>query len=156
MKIISRKEALEQNLKYYFTGKPCKNGHIDERQPKTCVCRQCVRDSGKKWYNKNIVNMEWKKDRIIKNVRNRAKRSKIDFDITVEDLIWNEYCPILGIKLDYHPGANRWHQVSLDKTDPKKGYVKGNVVVMSMRANSIKQDSTVDEIEKLLDYLRGL
>lgn len=32
MQIITRKEALELGLKKYFTGKPCKHGHISERR----------------------------------------------------------------------------------------------------------------------------
>lgn len=41
MKIISRKEAIEQGLPRYFTGKPCKNGHISERVTKKCDCVEC-------------------------------------------------------------------------------------------------------------------
>lgn len=44
MKIISRKEAIAQNLKYYFTGKPCKRGGIANRVVRNsdCMCDKCI------------------------------------------------------------------------------------------------------------------
>lgn len=40
-KIISRKEAKAQGLKRYFTGKPCKRGHVCERDVKNGQCQEC-------------------------------------------------------------------------------------------------------------------
>jgi hypothetical protein len=42
-RVISRKEARAQGLKRYFTGKPCKHGHICERITSTWACLACVR-----------------------------------------------------------------------------------------------------------------
>lgn len=47
MKIIKRKEAKLLNLLYYFTGKPCKNGHIDKRPTSSGTCYSCVKDFAK-------------------------------------------------------------------------------------------------------------
>jgi hypothetical protein len=44
MKIVSRQEAIEQGLKKYFTGKPCKYGHISERTTHNWQCVQCKRE----------------------------------------------------------------------------------------------------------------
>lgn len=155
MDIISRQDAIKQGLITYFTGKPCKHGHIEKRSTKTGVCRGCNKEASKNWYHKNNKDIEWKKKRILKNVKNRTKKSGIAFNITVDDIDWPTYCPVLGFKLDYS-GKDRWRQVSLDKTDPSKGYVVGNVVVMSMRANAIKYDATVEELEKVVSYLKSL
>lgn len=46
MKIITRKEAKDQGLKRYFTGKPCKRGHVAERRMNG-VCVECSRDNEK-------------------------------------------------------------------------------------------------------------
>lgn len=46
MKIISRQEAISQGLSTYFTGKPCKNGHISPRTI-TGACIQCRTEWGK-------------------------------------------------------------------------------------------------------------
>ena len=45
---------------------------------------------------------------------------------------------------------------SIDRIDPKKGYVKDNIIVVSMRANRIKSDATVDEIWKVADFYEKL
>jgi hypothetical protein len=42
MEIIKRKEAKEQGLSRYFTGKACKNGHISERQVSKGNCLECM------------------------------------------------------------------------------------------------------------------
>lgn len=43
MSVISRKEALAMGLKFYFTGQPCKNGHVCEREVIDWKCLQCRR-----------------------------------------------------------------------------------------------------------------
>ncbi len=44
MNKITRKEAIKQGLTYYYTGKPCKNGHVAERYVRTeGRCVLCVR-----------------------------------------------------------------------------------------------------------------
>jgi Autographiviridae endonuclease VII len=46
--IISRKEAMARGLVRYFTGKPCKYGHISERFLSR-KCRECCRIASSKW-----------------------------------------------------------------------------------------------------------
>lgn len=48
MHILSRTDAISCNSHLYFTGKPCKNGHLSERYTKTCVCVQCNRTNALK------------------------------------------------------------------------------------------------------------
>jgi len=50
--IITRKEAIERGLKRYFTGKPCKNGHVEERHTKYRECMQCNREASNATYRK--------------------------------------------------------------------------------------------------------
>ena len=51
-KVISRKEAIEAGLKVYFTGKPCKNGHIAERYVGSGKCSCCHMESMEKYSQK--------------------------------------------------------------------------------------------------------
>ena len=53
MNIITRKEALEKRLTHYFTGKPCKRGHISERLVSGRGCMECYKVNSKSWYEKN-------------------------------------------------------------------------------------------------------
>lgn len=65
------------------------------------------------------------------------------------------HCPVLGLELDYS-GAGKPNAVSIDRTDSARGYVPGNVVIMSRRANTLKNNATVEELQKVLDYMRRL
>ena len=65
MDIISRKEAIARGLDYYFTGKPCKRGHIDKRKTQQCGCVSCDRD----YYKEN-------KETIIGRVSKWQKENK--------------------------------------------------------------------------------
>ena len=53
MDIISRKEAKEQGLNRYFTGKPCKHGHVAERLVANRTCAECFRRSTQAWREAN-------------------------------------------------------------------------------------------------------
>ncbi|QJB21871.1 endonuclease VII [Xanthomonas phage FoX2] len=50
--VISRAEAKAQGLKRYFTGKPCKRGHVVERLV-SGDCVECIRARTAAWYAAN-------------------------------------------------------------------------------------------------------
>lgn len=85
--------------------------------------------------------------------RLRARKLKLPFNITYEDIYIPEYCPILNIKLkrkDYEEGnRHSWinSSPSLDKIIPELGYVKGNIAVISMKANSMKTNASIEQLE---------
>ena len=49
MELLTRKDALSIGAKYYFTGKPCKHGHIANRFVSTRTCTECQAMHGKQW-----------------------------------------------------------------------------------------------------------
>lgn len=65
------------------------------------------------------------------------------------------HCPVLGVELEWGGKKNDPYLPSLDRTVPELEYVKGNVVIMSARANTLKNDGTVAEFEALLAYMRA-
>lgn len=54
MEIITRKQAIERGITVFFTGRPCKYGHIDVRALPSGNCRECIRIHGRLWYRKNL------------------------------------------------------------------------------------------------------
>lgn len=66
------------------------------------------------------------------------------------------YCPLLGIKLNKHAGEGeaKFDSPTIDKLIPSPGYTKGNVWVISRRANMIKYDATLEELELLVGNLK--
>jgi hypothetical protein len=61
-----------------------------------------------------------------------------------------ENCPLLGLKLSYEDFGIRYNSPSLDRKDSSKGYSKNNIWVISSRANILKNDSTIEELELLV------
>lgn len=53
MDIISRQQAINSNLVQYFTGKPCKHGHITPRFTSSRICLGCNRIRSKKYHKEN-------------------------------------------------------------------------------------------------------
>jgi len=88
--------------------------------------------------------------------KSRCKDSDIPFDLEVEDLLpFPLHCPVLGIQLDWLADSRSGvdNSPSMDRLDPKKGYVKGNVTIISNRANRIKNDASLDEVMQVARWL---
>lgn len=64
------------------------------------------------------------------------------------------HCPVLGLPLYRNSGgaAQGPNSPSLDRIDPALGYVRGNVKVISSRANSIKSNATPEELLRVAAY----
>ncbi len=70
-----------------------------------------------------------------------------NFNITIEDIIIPEYCPYLNVKLSVDPNdKDKPFYYSIDRIDNSKGYVKGNVQIISLKANMMKNKSTEQEL----------
>jgi hypothetical protein len=88
--------------------------------------------------------------------KERADKSGIPFDIELGDILIPDHCPVLGIKIDTSLGRGRRQpdSPSLDKFIPEKGYTKGNIQVISWRANWLKNNGTVEEWIKIAEWCK--
>lgn len=92
-------------------------------------------------------------------IRNKLRRDGLPPDITHQDILdaipADNICPALGVKLAFGTTlARKWDGPSVDKIDPRKGYVRGNLCVISYRANAIKQDCTdPNDLRRIADYM---
>lgn len=86
--------------------------------------------------------------------RQRARADDLLFNIARSDLTIPERCPLLEIPLQVHTGRVQPNSPSVDRIVPALGYVKGNVWVISHRANLLKNDATLEELELLVKNLR--
>lgn len=98
------------------------------------------------------------REHLLTEAKSRAKHNGIPFTVTIDDVTWPTHCPVLGIELVYVRGAGTGHRTnsaSLDRRINALGYVQGNVFVISHRANRLKSDATVAELEAILSYAKG-
>lgn len=85
-----------------------------------------------------------------KQAKHRAEfdYNGMEFSIDVEDIIIPEKCPYFDIP--FIPLDRNWGY-SLDRIDSSKGYVKGNIQVISSKANTMKNNATKEELIKFAE-----
>ena len=87
---------------------------------------------------------------IVRRAKTRANKNSVPFDIDEDYIkkIWPKHniCPIFKIKLEQSNLHTGDQSPSLDRIIPKLGYVKGNVQIMSNKANTIKNNATFEEL----------
>lgn len=87
------------------------------------------------------------KKRMLSQAKSRAKQQNLPFNLTIDDIVLPEKCPLLEIPLNVGTTHNCENSYSLDKIIPEKGYVKGNIQVISRKANAVKNNLTLEELE---------
>lgn len=150
MKKISKKcQIAIDNGQDTFEGNKCYMCGGTTRRTTDSSCVKC-------FHHKCMhTDLEKRKHYLITKLSQQARMKKIPFDICVDDIEWVDKCPILGYNLDYFSiGGRKFNTVSFDKKDPTKGYTKGNVFIISNRANSIKSDMSLEQLERLLEYVK--
>lgn len=109
-------------------------------------CKDCHKATYNDLKLRGKIKIDYKQLRLAK-FKFRAKEQNIPFNLTIEDMDAPEYCPILGCKLiDGLNGKENSYSPSLDRIVPELGYVKGNVMWMSRKANTMKNNATEEEL----------
>jgi hypothetical protein len=90
--------------------------------------------------------------RILKQAQTRAKTTRREFTITIDDIVIPKICPVLGIEIDEALTDSR---PSIDRVDSDKGYTPDNIAIISWRANCIKNNGTAEEHERIATWMRS-
>jgi len=95
------------------------------------------------------------RQRMLDSARKRARDKGLECNLTKEDIVVPTHCPVLGIELKVARGAANAspNSPSLDRIDNSLGYVRGNIIVMSFRANTLKNNATADELQKVATWV---
>lgn len=84
------------------------------------------------------------KRRLFNLVKNRSKNKDIEFNLTIDDIIIPKSCPYLETSFIYgDPNKG----MSVDRIDNSKGYIKGNIEVISLQANRMKNVASIEELK---------
>ena len=90
----------------------------------------------------------------LSRAKSRASEKKLDFNLTSEDINIPDICPVLGVPLAFKEEKRSPNSASLDRIIPEKGYTKGNVAIISWRANTLKRDCVdPEELRKVANYI---
>lgn len=147
------------------------NSRSDGRRSR---CREC--DAA--YFQRNYQDPEWKKqhnkrakDRRIRlknedpkelwaydaiaNARQRARKAALQCNIDLDYVrsLVVDTCPLLGLPILYAGAVVSDNSATLDRKNPALGYTRGNIAVISHRANRLKSDASIEELQILLNNL---
>ncbi len=176
---ICKKCGLEKELEDFPKHSKCKDG-------RTHVCKECEykkarnrysltgKDNMKRYYQKikkdndkyfshlKKVNNYRDNNRekcLLLYCKNRVKTFNLPFNLELEDIIIPEYCPILEVKFNLNKpkrGRNMYGP-SVDRIIPELGYVKGNIRIISLKANMMKSNASKEELlifsKNIINYI---
>lgn len=124
-----------------FCSDKCRNNYNNNKN------KLISNERGKQWYKKNkdkvLGNIELK---VYNGAKYRAKKQGIPFNIDIDDIKIPSICPLIGIPIYKTFGKVTNNTPSLDKINPILGYTKGNVWVISWKANRVKSNLTIEEL----------
>jgi hypothetical protein len=88
---------------------------------------------------------------IIRNIKSSARIRGLDFNLSIADIILPTNCPIMDTPLSFKSflgltDHNNLDQATIDRIDSGKGYVKGNIWIISRLANNMKSCATQDQL----------
>lgn len=116
-------------------------------------CRVC--ENKRRKYNEQDALFKDPTRILYKGCKDRARQKGLDFDLTRAYLhdLYQPNCPVLGVPLSRAEGRAADASPSLDRIDSTKGYVQGNVRIISWRANKLKNNASLDELKALVRYM---
>jgi hypothetical protein len=108
------------------------------------------------WVSENNFSSWDVTTRLLYSAKQRARKLSIKFDITYKDFEIPEVCPLRGVALNVGFGKHSDDSPTLDRKDPRLGYVKGNVWVISHKANRLKGNFTPEELRTFCENVLAL
>lgn len=156
---------------------PVANFSKDKRTSDGLVnsCKKCNARYKRQWYENggaektqsylkaNPVKTITRK--LVGHARDRAINKNIPFDIDLdyvramvgENAELASHCPVFGVRLEWSCQRGNGNKPlpnspSMDRIDPERGYVKGNVKIISFRANQIKSNASPSELKLVAAY----
>lgn len=129
----------EKPLTEYFKHKSTRDGFVHE-------CKPCINAVARKYRRKSPeMNM-------LARARRRARDKGLDFTITIDDIRIPDVCPVLDLPLYIGDGKKCDNSPALDRIDSKKGYTPDNILIISNRANELKKDATLLELQRIAKF----
>ena len=150
------RERIRQIVRRYIPNYDETHGRNAKRAGKIAEREEFVR---KKWgKHRDLIDADLYQAQRAKFRAKKANALRVGWtwELSFGDIEWPTHCPILGIELDYFAEGRQENSPSFDQIDSGKGYVQGNVQILSWRANRIKNDGTAEEHRKIADYLETL
>lgn len=162
----NREKIKEQSKKYYYANKEKSSANAkawraanrEKKKADAATYREANKEkiTAKKRADYRRYYFATRIKKLLGAARARATKRGLAFDIDESDISVPEFCPLLGTKLNSTAGGLVDCSPSIDRKNSTLGYVKGNVWIISYRANVLKNNSTADELIALGTRLKEL
>lgn len=113
-------------------------------------CNECEKARAR------AIREECQEARLLSTLKLRSRQNGLLFDLTIDDIVIPDRCPVLDIQLSRNNRAFSGSSPSADRIVPSRGYTKGNIIIVSNRANLIKRDATIEELIKIADFYKKM
>ena len=138
---LSEEEKREYQRQKYKAGKPAQQAYAERNKEH----RKAVKAA---WDAANLSRI------LFNSAKHRALKWNIPFTIQLTDIVIPKRCPVFGMKLERKVGkGGQLHSPTLDRIDNAKGYVPGNVAVISKHANNLKSNGTAAEHQRIAKWM---
>lgn len=145
----NRMTAKKNNMIHFYNETNCVHCSERKRYTRSNRCVKCtvVRNQRRRESNPELNMLE--------HVRKTSHAKGIPFNLTLDDIVIPDVCPVLGIKITNNLGKGKASDdsPSIDRMIPELGYTKGNVHIISNKANTVKLHATIDDIERIIAYM---
>lgn len=121
---------------------------------RTDKCKVCKNSQQMEYYKRKKFHFPF--STFLESLKGRCKKKNIQCTVTVEYLqsIWHPRCPITNMELVWEHDPENDASAELDRFNPLKGYIDGNVSWISRRANMLKANASINEIESILLFMK--
>jgi hypothetical protein len=95
---------------------------------------------------------------LLQQAKIRSKKKNAEFNLTLQDLLdlypQDGMCPVFKMPIQFNTGEDRTNSPSIDRVDASKGYTKDNIRIISWKANRMKSNATLADLEALVIYMK--
>jgi len=136
----------------------CRSCDLEYQKNRRIQNKDQILDYSRNYQKNKRKNFEFRLQMLLNASKQRSKKKSRENTLTLEDIksIYPEdgLCPIFGIKLVFGDAGFREKSPSIDRIDSTKGYTKDNIQIISWKANRIKTNSSIEELELILAYMK--
>jgi len=100
-----------------------------------------LKQEKKESFRRNYIHNLWKR------TKDRAIKKNLEFNLLESELVIPIYCPILEIPLFIGVKGNYENSPTIDRIDNSLGYLKSNCRIISMKANTMKNNASLNELK---------
>ena len=135
----------EKSLEEFYNRERDKSGKQSE-------CKLCHLKVSRIYRKKN--KLEFPLKYILWGAKHRAKKNGIPFDLTEDGLEIPEICPVYGEPFVFGTGNRDDFSPSIDRISSSKGYTKDNIIIVSWKANRLKNNATIEDLLLLANFYK--